>query len=34
MLWENNAPHEIVKGCFEALETEGFEIELLETGLK
>ena len=25
----DNAPHEIVKGCLEALETEGFEIELL-----
>ena len=25
----DNAPHEIVKGCLEALETKGFEIELL-----
>jgi len=25
----DNAPHEIVKGCLEALKTEGFEIELL-----
>lgn len=25
----DNAPHEIVKGCLQALETEGFEIELL-----
>ena len=25
----DNAPKEIVKGCLEALKTEGFEIELL-----
>lgn len=25
----DNAPHEIVKGCIQALETDGFEIELL-----
>ena len=25
----DNAPDEIIKGCLEALETNGFEIELL-----